>query len=350
MTARKQPAIKLEYYVGYEKTDDGYQLYTIYREAVGMLASRGVEFEHDEKEKLMRSTHTIKKLPKVGNQKAGYVVFYDIKKVNKNIPSSVKKAVAADCAELDKIDLKVNALKERYERALAGLQAQEAEVKASIRSTLENRGVVVKRGRFFHRAMLIDDFRVFLKTDFKFAIEPLTAEELMDKAAEVPARFRKLLTSCIKTDAVLIDPKFYAEKLKKKIKPKDRKAFVNEELDVDDEKLEEVLPKIPYQFRLLFWYMNDQIDEFGRHISVLHTKTYNAKNPECQHCGGKFKKNTNVCKDCGLKSFSVEEGGQKTSKSTTKPKRAKAKLRPVRMNQGKPADTRGVPAEGYSRD
>lgn len=349
MSAKTKPSNKQQFYVGYELTDDGYHLYTIERDAVLLLAPK-IEFEHDEKEKLMRSTHPIQKLPKAGNKTSGYVTFYNVHKINKKISDSVKSAVSEDCNELDKIDRKVNALKERYQRELDVLMARELEAKTRIRKKLEHKGVVVKRGRFFHRAMLVDDFRVFLKTDFKFAVKPLTIEELREVAADLPSKYRTLLNSCIKTTGVFIDPQFYNEKLKKTIKPKDRKAFVHEELDVDEDRLEdEVLPKIPYTHRLMFWWMNDQVNENGDHLSVLHPRTYHVKNPECQHCGGKFKKSTNECRDCGLKSFQVVTDGEKNSR-TSRPKRSRAKLRPVKMIQGKPADTRGVPAKGYSRD
>jgi len=326
MSAKTKPLPKLECFVGYEKTDEGYQLYTIYREAVDLLAPK-IEFEYDDKDKVMRSVVPVAKLLKSGNKRDGYVVYYDIQKTNKKIPQKVKDAVAADCAELDKIDLKVNALREKYERDMNALKVMESEAKKRIRTQLKSRGVIVKRGRFFHRAMLIDDFRVFLKTDFKFAIKPLMVDELMDLAKEAPSRYRKMLKACVKTTSVTIDPKFYEEKLKAKIKGKDRKIFVQEEIDVDEHQLEEeVIPKLPYALKLMFWWMGDQLDEEGNHHTTLHAKTYNAKNPECQHCGGKFKKSTNE-----------------------KPKRTAPKLRPVRIVRGKEADTRGKPAKGYSR-
>lgn len=344
---------KIEYFVGYEKTDEGYQLYTIYRQAIDLLAFSKIEFEFDPQEKYMRSTSPIKKLPKVGNRKSGYVTFYDIKKINKKIPKGVRKAVTADFEELNKINLKINKLRERYERDLDALNCCRDEAKARIRTRLKVHGAVTKVGRFFHRAMLINDVRVYLKTDFAFCVELLTAEQLKEIAKGIPAKYRKLLDTCVKTTGVLIDPVFYEKTLKKKIKPQDRKAFVTEEKDVDDQRLEEeILPKIPYAFRLLFWWMKDQLDENGEHIAALHTQTYHVTNPECQQCGGKFIKKTNECRDCGLKSFQAVDDKiepAKKSKIVAKPKRS-AKLNPVRIVRGKPADTRGVPAKGYSRD
>ena len=67
---------KLEYYVGYEKLDDGIKLYTTFPQAVHLLAQRKVEFYYSETAMCM--TAMVNKLP----AKIGGVVFYEELAIN----------------------------------------------------------------------------------------------------------------------------------------------------------------------------------------------------------------------------------------------------------------------------
>ena len=342
MKSNPQPELNLEYYVGYENDEEGIILYTIYLEAVSALADVGVKFKFETKAKAkstgrMRSTTKLTKLPKVS--KASGVVFYDIDEINKEIPKGVRKTVAAACEELDRIDDQKNQLTEIYKAQIEKLDAAEARNKGKIRDNLTSHAPITEKGRFYHRMMLIDTFRVTLKTDFTFRIDSSNLEEI---ASKVAVKYRRLLNSCVKPDMVRIDPEFYERKVKQCLLPQEQKKYIEEIMDIDEDKLEdEVLPQLPYNMRLMFWSMTEQFNDEGLPRSTVHPKTYTAKNPDCQECGGKFLPKTNTCRDCGFTSFKEakakakdsEDKGKETierPKAKAKPKRAKAVLRPVK--------------------
>lgn len=340
MTSKPQPEVNLEYYVGFEEDDEeGIILYTIYPEAVSILADVGVEFTFEQKSRAkttgrMRSVTKLEKLPKI--KKSTGLIFYDIEKINKKVPKRSRKAVAEACNELERIDEKRNKLEEMYQTEKDRLDAAEAQQKTKIRSNLTAHGPLTEKGRYYHRMMLIDTIRVSLITNFTFAVDTSNFEEI---TAKVGPKYRKLLTSCMMTDMVRIDPEFYERKVKQFLTPTEKKKFVDEVQDIDQDKFEdEILPSLPYDMRLMFWSMTEQFNELGE--PAFKVQRYTAKNPQCQECGGKFVPKTNVCRDCGLTSFEevnskaekVDGGDEvvKKIKPKTRPRRTKAILKPVK--------------------
>lgn len=229
----------------------------------------------------------------------------DAKKVD-DLAAEIKTKVEADWLAVDEIDKKLFQLKRDYERKREALRNQQADINNTIKNTIAEHGVIVKKGRFFHRAMLVKNFRVLLKTKFKLMIKKFSVDKIKEMAADLEPQHKKLLKSCIKITSVQIDPEFYEKEIRPNLSHHLRKTYVVENKTVDQNQVKEILPQIPYKTRYQFWDFNPQVDEEGNHHYELHTKTYTAKDPGCPECGGKFIKNTAVCKDCGLDAYETE--------------------------------------------
>lgn len=312
----------LYYFVGWAKDEETNEvkLYTAFPQAVHILARKKIEFYYSEKDECMVAK--VNKVPRdFGNAaKEGQVCFYQEFEVNKPVTKRTRQALAKYCSQLRDLDLERNKLNEYYTTRKENLFKKEQDIKNRIFSTLQNNGCTTKRGRWYHRAVLVDKFRVFCKTVFS---KPVLVLDL-DIIQGLAKRFKKhkeTLESTITLDTVEINAELYEKKIKNCLTPAERKKHCYEHYEVSEEKLSSVMPSLPYDIQRLLWEYQSPIDDEGNPYYTIHPQTHNAKNPECQECGGKFKKGTNVCKDCGLESFVEEKTkGKKKPAKGKKPK------------------------------
>ena len=337
------------FYVGYEKTDEGVKLYTTFPQAVHMLAELKIEFHFSDKDECMVAL--VEKVPSdFGNHKTGKVVFYE-EFDNDPVSNKVRTALAKDCALLAEINKEKNAAYERWCKLRDNFDKKEQDIKDRIFKRLQNSGPIVKRGRWYHRAVLVNTFRVFCKTMFSKPVLVLDLDVIRDLAK----RFKKhksVLESAIKLDSVEISPDLYERKVKHCLSADERKKSVYENYEVNEDLLEKAMTKLPYDIQRRLLEMNSPIDEDGNPLYTIHPFTHTAKNPECQECGGKFLKDTNICKDCGLESFVSEENSKVKNNKSKKTKKS-SRITVVAHNNiayKKSTSSRKKPAKGHSRD
>lgn len=330
------------YYVGYEKTDDGVKLYTTFPQAVHLLAKKKIEFYYSKPDGCMLAT--VSKVP----ANFGKVIFYEEHAVNKAVNNRTRLALAKDCSLLAEIDNEKNAAHEKWCALRDNLDKKEQDIKHRIFQRLQKNGPIVKKGRWYHRAILINTFRVYCETAFPKPKVVLDLEVIRDLVKKFK-KHKTILESAIKLDSVNIAPELYERKVKHCLSAEERKKSVYEDYEVNEEALEKALPKLPYEVQRRLWEMHSPIDEDGNPIYEIHPFTHTAKNPECQECGGKFKKKTNECKDCGLESFVEPETKSTKSKAKIKkPTRLKVTIRDNVLVYKK-STNRKTPAKGHSR-
>jgi hypothetical protein len=163
-------------------------------------------------------------------------------------------------------------------------------------------------------------------------------------------KFKAPLESTIRLESVEINPELYEKKIKNCLTPAERKKHCYEHYEVSEEALEALVPKLPYDLQRRLWEFDSPIDDEGIPYYTIHPQTHTSKNPECLECGGKFRKGSNECRDCGLESFVDEK--VKAIKKDKKAKGRKPRLKVVSDDDitYKPSSsTRKRPAPGESR-
>ena len=332
----------LNYFVGWQKDDDGagYILYTTFPQAIRLLYRRGIEFYYSEADSCM--TAKVTKVPNdYGNpDNEGHIQFYQEFEVNKPIANQVRLALQKDVDLLAELDHAKNEAFEKWKTKKEDFERKEADIKRRIFNRLLKSGSTTKRGRWYHRAIWTNFFRVFSYSDFGVPFLDLDLD-VMKRLIKKFKKFKTVLEGTVKLEMVEIEPELYERKVKHCLSVAEQKK-VYETYAVDEAALEALLPQLPYQIIRELWVMDSPIDEDGRPIYKIHPQTHNNKNPQCRECGGKFKRNTNICVDCGLESLVENVKGFKAVKP--KPKtRSRLKmaggeeLRVVTTKRKKPA-------------
>ena len=328
------------------------RLFTTFKQAEDILYKHHkIEFRYASGPKCL--TAIVDKLPKDKNIK-----YYEEFAVNTPTKKPVRTAMQQECVKLAQLDRQKNKLKDKLaavKEQIDEIEEQEAGIKQRIFTRLMDHGHTVKRGRWYHRALMTDWFRVFSYSVFA---EPILNVDL-DHIRGLAKRFKKWrndLESTIKPDMVQIEPEVY-EKIKDHI-PKSDQNKVHVSYEVDEGALTKLIPKLPYSIYRLLWIMRSPIDEDGNPIYTIHPQTNQKKNADCKECGGDFKKDTNQCKECGQVTL-IKDPKKKNQKQLKAPKKELPKKRtPLWLGSdtkgktqsiSKKASPRKVPKAGQSR-
>lgn len=339
----------MDIYVGWQKIKDEnhenygkIELYTTFPHAVDILAKKA-EFYYRKEHECMVAV--VNKIPR--DRK---ITYYEEFAVNKPANKRVRTAIANDCSKLHELDKEFNKIKDEWLKRVEAFEKKESDIKRRMFMRLLDHGQTVKRGRWFHRVLFIDWFRRFSHSSFPRPLLVLDIDVIRGLARKFKNWAGKL-ESTIKLQSVEIDPELYLSKVKHCLSPADLQQ-VHEHYKVEERLLEDLVPELPYEISHKLWMMRSPVDEEGNPIYTIHPQTHQCKNPECQECGGKFVKNTNICKDCGLESHVKTEEGKKSAKTKT-PSKKTNKVVWMRPDNGssyvKKPSKRKRPAAGYSR-
>lgn len=339
----------MEIFVGWQKIEDDshvnygkIELYTVFPHAITIL-SKQCEFYYQKEHECMVAV--VSKLPT--NRK---ITFYEEFACNKPANKAVRDAMIRDSQRLSDLDEEFNKTRSIWLKQKEAFEKKESDIKQRMFLRLMKHGQTVKRGRWYHRALFTNWFRIFSKTDFPRPILTIDADVIRDLATRFK-KFRTTLESTIKLKRVEIDPELYERKIKNCLSPKDLKQ-VNEIYEVDENELDKVVINLPYNISHQLWEMRSPVDVDGNPFYAIHAQTHQSKNPDCLECGGKFKKNSNVCKNCGLESHVKTEKGKKTAKASkhTAPRKNKIIwMRPAEEETSKKPSKRKIPSKGYGR-